>query len=158
MTDLVLQPTDIIHYQNQTKVNTAQIAQKPSPIVVIAEAMSFNKRHLQARVLPFTADHADKETLSFVEKLAFFPKVLRNSLPEHPTFMQAVEKGPEITTLVTGYFNQNDGYADELAEFMDGWNNKPVTGYETNMMGFFTSMFVPIASSEISEFNAGLSA
>lgn len=156
MADLVLQPTDIIHYENEAKINATQVASKPAPTIVIANAANFGKQHAQVKVLPFTDDNADKETLPLIQKLAFFPRVLRNTTPEKPTVKQEIAAHTSVAQLVTGFFNPNDGYADEFAEFMDGFNNKPVTGYETNLMGFFGSRFVPLASAELSEFNAGV--
>lgn len=160
-TDLVLQPTEIIHFSNQERVKAApgqtQINNAVSPMIVIAEAIDYNKRHVQIRVLPFDGDHADKEALPFMEKVALFPKEIRNAKPEEPTVKQVVAKDPSVATLITNFFDQTDGYADELAEFMDGWNNMPVTGYEANMPSFFSNLFVPLASADLSEFNVGLS-
>lgn len=156
MTDLVLQPTDIIHYENQAKIDAAQVAAKPAPTIVIANAANFGKQHAQIKVLPFTSEHTDKESLPFIEKLAFFPKVLRNATPEQPSVKQEIAAAASVAQFITGFFNPNDGYADEFAEFMDGFNNKPSTGYEDNLMGFFGSRFVPLSSNELSEFNAGV--
>lgn len=158
MADLVLQPTDVIHYKNEAKVSPVQIATKQSPIVIIGESKSNNGKHVQTRVLPFTDANADKEALTFVEKMAFYPKVIRNNHPEQPSVKQEVAAAPVVAALISNYFNQDDGYADEFAEFMDGWNNKPVTGFENNLMGFFTEQYVKISSSEISEFSTGLTA
>jgi hypothetical protein len=156
--DLVLQPTNIIHYKNESLINETQVAAKVDPLLVIAEAAIMGKKHAQIRVLPFNGDNAANESLPMVEKIKLYPHELRNLKPEQPTFKQVVAPHASVAQLITGFFNQNDGYADEFAEFMDGWNNKPVTGYENNTMGFFTNIFVSLSSAELSEFNAGLAA
>lgn len=134
----VLQPTNLIHFKNQNKINEVQIASKVAPVIVIANAKDFGNKHMQARILSFNVENTDKENLPLLQRLAFYPRVLRKVAPKEMYFKQEIEKDVAVSKFSTD--TQTIGFDDEFNDFMWGWNHTPTTGYENDFLGYFDSV------------------
>lgn len=153
--DIGIKPLDVLHYAKLIDVDENAILNANSPLVVIQFLTDDNNKHMQVRVLPFNSSNTDKEVLTFAERLPYYKKEIRNMRRDVPSY-EEIPQSEIIATIVTNYFTPEDGFSDEFADFMDGWNTKPVTGYESNLMGFFTDNYLGLSINELNEFALGM--
>lgn len=146
----------IFHYNKMATIDEATINNEPDSIVIIAE--NAQHKHEQIRVLPFNAANVDKNALSFADKVQYFKKEvrpLRGDEGANPVVV-VPENLAIVTTTITSFFTPEDGLDDEFALFVDGFTNKPESGYGANIDGFFTDIFVDISEGTIAELESGL--
>jgi len=166
MDEIFVKQLNVIHYDKLFQANEAVIASAQQPLVIIADfetddesatgAAIIHNKHVQIRVLPFKYEHVEKEVLPFKEKVKFFKKEVRNVLNTPAEVVVVPEDVDVIAEVVVDFFDDVDGFTDEFAEFMDGFNNKPLTGYENNIIGFFSDNYVGLTQHELDEFILGI--
>lgn len=159
MPDLRIQPLTILHYGKEVLANDTEIANANNPLVVISDAVGYDHKHLQVRILPFDEAYVANETLAFTAKVQYMPKTLRKLNVfegDSASIFQTIPKDEIVADLITDFFTAEDGFDDEFAEFLNGWNTKPVTGYENNLTGFFTNHYLGLSQTESDQFNLGM--
>jgi len=150
-----LKSLDVLHYKRLEDINEDAINNSSSPLVVIQYMDDYDNKHFQIRVRPFNKDHTEKEALPFENRLVYYKRELRNVFKTPPSY-ELLPESDFLASLVTNYFTAEDGFEDEFAEFMLGWNTKPYTGYENNMMGFFEDHYLGLTMYELNEFALGM--
>lgn len=143
---------NILHYPKYDLVDEASIDDHLSAVVILSDGD--DNKHTQIKVAPFNSSNVDKQLLSFKDRVQYYKKVVRGKRGA------AVETTSEnvsvVTALITNYFDAADGFDDEYAEYLDGLQNKPITGYESNPIVFFEDHFLNLPEDELNKFNIGL--
>lgn len=155
MGDILLKPLEVLHYAKMIDVDEQAILDSNSPLVVIHFMTDNENKHLQVRVLPFNSNNVEKEELPFSERMQYYKKEIRNFVKSTTTY-ESIPESDILATIIEDYFTEEDGFDDEFAEFMDGWNTTPITGYEDNMMGFFIDNYLGLSINELNEFALGM--
>ena len=151
----------IIHFNkletiDESAINAA-VDTGIDPLVVIQYDTNNGGKHLQIKMEPFNTDNVDKAVLPFVEKIQHFKKELRSGIKQGYVAPAVVPKDETVLAVtIRDYFNPVDGLSQEFDEFMDGFTNKPITGYESNLQGFFVDHFLDLPYDQLIEFTAGL--
>lgn len=156
MADLQLNPLRILHYNIEADINDVAVNDAFDPLIGVFSSETYGGKHLQIRVMPFNDANQDKIVLPFADKLQYYRKEIRTGLKEPSTLQQISEDSNVLASLVSAYFDAEDGFDDEFAEFMDGWNNKPITGYEGNLIGFFSGHYLGLPSEALTSLQTGL--
>jgi hypothetical protein len=160
MIDLSIQPLEVFHFKTIEMIKGPALAKAEAannlPVIVIAQDATNSGQHTQVTVLPFNDQNADKETLPLVQKLTYFPKVVTGYNPDVTFAKQVVAQSPLVAERINNFFNENDGFDQEMGEFLDGFTNRVVTGYENNLGGFFGGIYIVLTNNELNEFNAGM--
>lgn len=151
----LLAPQQIFHYGKLAGVDEAAVAAHPDSIVIIGD---LDKKHTQIRVLPFNTFNQEKNALSFVEKMQYFKKEVRDTRGNGSVPVAITPENTAVTvTPLADFFTPLDGLEDEFADFMDGFiNNKPASGYGSNIDGLFGDLFIDISETALTELIAGL--
>ncbi len=143
----------IFHYNKLELVDENAVNGQPDSIVIIAE--NADKKHEQIRVLPFNTFNQDKYSVSFTDKVQYFKKELRN-LKGGSTVNVIPHNTAIVTDHISDFFTHEDGLDDEFASFVDGFTNKPPSGFGGNIDGFFGDIFVDISEEALVELEEGL--
>lgn len=142
----------IFHYGKFELLNESQINSQNDSIVVISS--NAEHKHEQIRVVPFNSANEDKASLSFVEKLKYFKRDIRN--PRGNSVDHKSENLAVVVKNLENFFTGADGLEDEYADFLSGFNGKTYTGYENNISSFFGDNFVDLSEEVINDLADGL--
>lgn len=146
----------ILHYLSIDHVNDAEIKAKTveGPLVVL----HINEgKHLQVKISPFNAGNKNKESLSFKDRLQYYRKTER-SLASKQSFKNNFASDPTaVAEFIATYFsNISHGFETEYNDFVDGFNNMPVTGFEGDLLGFFGSYYLNWTEDSLDELSTGI--
>ena len=152
----LLAPQQIFHYGKLAGVDEAAVTAHPDSIVIIGD---LDKKHTQIRVLPFNTFNQEKNALSFVEKMQYFKKEVRDTRGNGSVPVAITPENTAVTTTpLADFFTPRDGLEDEFADFMDGFVNKPESGYGSDVSGLFGDLFIDISETALTELTSGLTA